>query len=57
MLPSFILAGAHKSGTTSLWEYLKDHPDVCMARIKETNYFTAIGPAARNMMGLDWYEG
>lgn len=56
MLPTFIIAGAHKSGTTSLWEYLKVHPQICMAKIKETNFFTAQGPAARYDKGLEWYQ-
>jgi hypothetical protein len=56
MLPTFIIAGAGKSGTTSLWHYLKAHPEVCMSRIKETNFFTLETPAARYNMGLDWYK-
>jgi hypothetical protein len=39
-LPSFIIIGASKSGTTSLYEYLRQHPQVFMSPIKETNFFT-----------------
>jgi len=39
-LPNFFIVGAAKSGTTSLYEYLKLHPEVYMAPIKETHYFS-----------------
>ncbi len=39
-LPNFIVIGAAKSGTTSLWHYLISHPDIYMSEIKETNYFS-----------------
>lgn len=34
-----IVAGAKKCGTTSLFRYLSDHPDVCPSRVKELDYF------------------
>lgn len=36
----FIIGGAAKSGTTSLYNYFREHPNVCMSQPKETNYFT-----------------
>lgn len=39
MLPSFFLIGAAKAGTTSLYHYLGQHPEVFMCPIKEPNYF------------------
>lgn len=39
-LPNFFIAGAQKSASSSLHEYLKQHPDVCMSEPKETNYFS-----------------
>jgi hypothetical protein len=33
--PNFFIVGAPKSGTTSLYHYLSQHPDVCMATRKE----------------------
>src|SRR5947207_5839854 len=39
-LPNFFIVGAAKSGTTSLYEYLKLHPEVYMAPIKETHHFS-----------------
>ena len=37
--PNFIIAGAGKAGTTSLHEYLGQHPDIFMSTFKEPNYF------------------
>jgi hypothetical protein len=38
-LPNFIVIGAFKSGTTSFYHYLNEHPDVYMSPVKETNFF------------------
>lgn len=35
----FIICGAQKGGTTALDTYLRQHPDICMARIKEVHFF------------------
>lgn len=40
--PNFFVAGAAKSGTTSLWMYLKQHPEIFMPKErakKEPSYF------------------
>ena len=37
-MPNFLLIGAAKAGTTSLYEYLKQHPQVFMSSLKEPNY-------------------
>jgi hypothetical protein len=37
--PNFLICGAAKSGTTSLANYLRQHPDVFVAREKESHYF------------------
>ena len=42
-LPNFLIAGAAKSGTTALYHYLKQHPDVYMSPQKETNFFAFEG--------------
>jgi sulfotransferase family protein len=39
MLPNFIVIGAAKAGTTALYWYLAEHPDVFMSPKKETNFF------------------
>lgn len=38
-LPDFLIIGAQKAGTTSLYEYLCDHPKVTAATLKEVHYF------------------
>lgn len=42
ILPNVIIAGAPKCGTTSLFRYLADHPDVCSSKVKETRYLLDI---------------
>lgn len=39
VVPTFLIGGAPKAGTTSLYEYLSQHPDVCMSARKETGVF------------------
>lgn len=50
-LPTFVLVGAMKCGTTSLHQYLGAHPDICVSDPKEPNFFLQ-----RNEKGLDWYK-
>ncbi|GDX51731.1 hypothetical protein LBMAG27_07780 [Bacteroidota bacterium] len=38
-LPNFFIVGAAKAGTTSLYNYLRQHPDIFLPSIKEVNYF------------------
>lgn len=38
--PNFFLIGAVKSGSTSLYYYLNEHPDIYMSPIKEPHYFS-----------------
>lgn len=40
VLPNFFIVGAPKCGTTSLYNYLQQHPDIFMCEIKEPNYFS-----------------
>ena len=56
VLPTFIVAGASKAGTTALWEYLKQHPEACMTWMKEPNYFISEGRHARYHLGITWYQ-
>ncbi len=44
-LPTFLIIGANKAGTTSLYHYLRQHPGVFMSAVKEPMFFTAIGDA------------
>ena len=38
-IPDFFVVGAQKAGTTSLYEYLRQHPQIYMSPIKEPSYF------------------
>ncbi len=49
-LPTFIVIGAAKSGTTSLAAYLRSHPDIGLAADKEPHFFSANWDK-----GIDWY--
>ncbi len=37
--PNFFIVGPTRAGTTSLWEYLKQIPEVYMSNVKEPAYF------------------
>lgn len=39
-LPNLIIPGAGKSGTSSLHDYLGQHPDIFMSRTKEPHFFS-----------------
>jgi hypothetical protein len=39
VLPNFLVVGAAKSGTTAIYHYLRQHPEIFMPRIKEPQYF------------------
>ncbi len=41
--PNFFIVGAAKAGTTSLYRYLEQHPQVYMPSLKEPNYFSRLG--------------
>ena len=45
MLPNFLVIGAAKAGTTALFHYLRQHPDVFVVPTKETNFYWAEGAA------------
>lgn len=53
--PDFIVIGAMKAGTTTLFAHLKDHPQVFMAEPKEPNYFSK--DDVYTGKGRDWYRG
>jgi hypothetical protein len=52
LLPDFIIIGAMKCGTTTLYRYLSEHPQIEMSREKETDFFVS----EKNWdKGIDWY--
>ena len=38
-LPNFLIIGAGRTGTTSLYHYLRQHPEIFMPDIKEPRFF------------------
>jgi hypothetical protein len=53
VLPNFLVIGAMKAGTTSLYRYLREHPQVFMPEEKELHFFVA---EKRWGLGRAWYE-
>lgn len=52
-LPDFFVAGTQKGGTTSLYAYLSQHPNIIAALAKEVHFFES--PVARRK-GVRWYK-
>lgn len=52
-LPNFLIIGAMKSGTTSLYHYVRAHPQVFMPNEKELAFFCDEPIWAR---GIEWYR-
>jgi len=50
-LPNFLIIGAAKAGTSSLYEYLIQHPSISRCVVKEPNYFTTYYDR-----GINWYK-
>lgn len=51
-MPDFLIIGAQKAGTTTLYVDLIQHPEVVRAKEKELMYFTRFFDK-----GIDWYRG
>jgi len=51
VLPTFIICGTQRGGTTTLYHYLKEHPEICMSEKKEVHYFDL-----NYHKGPQWYE-
>ena len=52
-LPNFMCIGASKSGTTSLYDILKQHSDIFLPSFKEPHFFD-IPLVYQN--GIEWYK-
>ena len=50
-LPDYVVIGAQRCGTTSLWWYLVKHPNVARSLTKEVQYFSV-----NYHRGLPWYR-
>jgi hypothetical protein len=54
LLPDFLIIGAQKGGTTSLYNYLQAHPSIASAARKEVHFFDRRSNLTK---GLTWYRG
>lgn len=68
-MPNFLIIGAPKSGTTSIFSYLKQHPQIYTSPVKEPAFFAfegmkldgSVGPFAEGLKNrpsdsLKWYQ-
>ena len=59
LLPSFLIIGAQRAGTTTLWTYLRRHPDIVGPRTADASVFW---PKELHFFdenywrGVDWYR-
>ena len=53
-MPNFLILGAPKAGTTALYRYLKEHPQVYMSPIKEPKFFALEGEKIDFRGPYDW---
>jgi hypothetical protein len=51
LLPNFIIFGVSRSGTTSLYQYLSQHPNIEPCAVKEPRYFDMYYDR-----GINWYK-
>jgi Sulfotransferase family len=56
-LPNLVMAGPGKAGTTSLFWYLSQHPDICPASVKEIRYFAPITHGDGVLAPIETYAG
>lgn len=57
-LPHFVIIGAQKSGTSSLYSYLSQHPQLLPSKNKEVHFFDGgLNPQDDNFQkGVKWYR-
>ncbi|RZD17616.1 MAG: sulfotransferase [Candidatus Acididesulfobacter diazotrophicus] len=55
--PNFLGVGAAKSGTTSLFQWLLQHPDVYVPEIKECRFFSQMPNDAKGLGSEMWTNG
>jgi hypothetical protein len=62
-LPNFIMIGAAKCGSTSLYNYLRQHPDIYMCPKEDANFFALEGgvvklymPPLSEKIGRKWVQ-
>jgi len=53
---NLFIIGASKCGTTSFYNILKEHPDICMSSTKETSYFSLSEEKQKEINYQDYYS-
>ncbi len=53
LLPNFLIIGAEKSGTTTLYDLARQHPEIFISERKELNFYSDDEHYER---GLEWYQ-
>jgi hypothetical protein len=56
LLPSFLIIGVQKGGTTSLYRYLEEHPAIAGAFEKEVHFFDNHTKDYKYGKGMNWYR-
>jgi hypothetical protein len=51
--PNFLVIGAYKAGTTSLYHYLRQHPQIYLPPIKEVRFLTYAGHGVEPLTPLE----
>jgi hypothetical protein len=54
-LPNLLVAGVPKAGTTSLFYYLGQHPDICASRAKGVRYFKPLANQGGSLPDQETY--
>lgn len=56
-MPTFLIIGAMKAGTTALYAALREHPDVYMSPVREPNFFAFAGKTPQFQAPIDQRPG
>ena len=48
--PNFFVAGAPRCGTTALYTYLREHPNIFLPEVKEFHYFASDFPGVQKLL-------
>jgi hypothetical protein len=54
-LPNLVMVGPGKAGTTSLFFYLSQHPDICPSDVKEIKYFAPLASRSGELAPVETY--
>ncbi|MGH7553532.1 MAG: sulfotransferase [Longimicrobiales bacterium] len=56
-VPNFLIIGAVRSGTSSLYQYVRQHPEVFVSKVKEPTFFRFVdADLPSGVPGADWLQ-